>query len=541
MGNCISSSSVSAQSSMQAAHQQASIPVSFPPKVWRDIAAVATADSVLTLRQVSPEMKAAVDSLTQTNLNRINQHADSTIDLYQSNNELCSVTKDPEAQIAMARNENISPALQEFFANSLNVDVRRALARNTSLTSEAAQDRLVCDEDNLVREALAGNLNLTEEIQEELAYDDSSWVRFDLSRNPSLMMRPQRILADDDGDFILFLARVSNLTTERQQTLAQDDDAEIREALAENPNLTMELQQTLADDDAVEVRRALAGNPNLTMELQQTLADDGAEVRRALAGNCNLTPELQQTLANDDDSEVRRALAHNRNLTAEVQQMIAEDDDIWVLFELSKNPNLVVGLQQTLAQEALTLEDGSLVLEGLAENISLTTELQQTLAEDGGTEVRIALAGNRNLMTQLHQILAQDDDAEVRRVLAQTPEAHNNIDTALLDKGTHRADTLINRTLDALGITDEQLDNFASEEVEDLKCPISHRMMRDPVSTNDGHTYERAWISEWLSNHDTSPLTGLELANKDLVYNEEKAAAIVTFLERNAAQINPAN
>jgi hypothetical protein len=32
--------------------------------------------------------------------------------------------------------------------------------------------------------------------------------------------------------------------------------------------------------------------------------------------------------------------------------------------------------------------------------------------------------------------------------------------------------------------------------------------MEDPVSTLDGHTYERAAIAEWLRANDTSPATG---------------------------------
>jgi hypothetical protein len=32
--------------------------------------------------------------------------------------------------------------------------------------------------------------------------------------------------------------------------------------------------------------------------------------------------------------------------------------------------------------------------------------------------------------------------------------------------------------------------------------------MEDPVSTLDGHTYERASIEEWLRANDTSPSTG---------------------------------
>ena len=37
--------------------------------------------------------------------------------------------------------------------------------------------------------------------------------------------------------------------------------------------------------------------------------------------------------------------------------------------------------------------------------------------------------------------------------------------------------------------------------------------------TSDGQTYEKKSIEEWLAGHDTSPLTGAVLANKNLTPN----------------------
>ena len=49
-----------------------------------------------------------------------------------------------------------------------------------------------------------------------------------------------------------------------------------------------------------------------------------------------------------------------------------------------------------------------------------------------------------------------------------------------------------------------------------FRCPISQELMEDPVTTSDGHTYERREIFRWLCTHDTSPLTGAPLPNKAL-------------------------
>uniref|UniRef100_A0A0D6R3L3 RING-type E3 ubiquitin transferase n=1 Tax=Araucaria cunninghamii TaxID=56994 RepID=A0A0D6R3L3_ARACU len=47
---------------------------------------------------------------------------------------------------------------------------------------------------------------------------------------------------------------------------------------------------------------------------------------------------------------------------------------------------------------------------------------------------------------------------------------------------------------------------------DEMKCPISLDLMRDPVIVASGHTYDRASISEWLdSGHSTCPLSGQKL------------------------------
>ena len=41
--------------------------------------------------------------------------------------------------------------------------------------------------------------------------------------------------------------------------------------------------------------------------------------------------------------------------------------------------------------------------------------------------------------------------------------------------------------------------------------------MRDPYTTEDGHSYEREAIEQWLLKNDTSPMTGAKLQRKDLI------------------------
>ncbi|CAF1459470.1 unnamed protein product [Rotaria sordida] len=52
-----------------------------------------------------------------------------------------------------------------------------------------------------------------------------------------------------------------------------------------------------------------------------------------------------------------------------------------------------------------------------------------------------------------------------------------------------------------------------------LLCPISHVLFHDPVLAQDGHTYERNAIEEWIRRHGTSPMTAQPLYIKDLYPN----------------------
>ena len=83
------------------------------------------------------------------------------------------------------------------------------------------------------------------------------------------------------------------------------------------------------------------------------------------------------------------------------------------------------------------------------------------------------------------------------------------------------------------------------EDVPDLQpddipsgftCPITLSLMRDPVVTVDGHTYERAAIQKWFDAHPPtricSPATGKKLRSKNLKPNHALRKAIEEFVER---------
>ena len=66
-----------------------------------------------------------------------------------------------------------------------------------------------------------------------------------------------------------------------------------------------------------------------------------------------------------------------------------------------------------------------------------------------------------------------------------------------------------------------------------FRCPISQEIMEDPVTTSDGHTYERREIFRWLCSHNTSPLTGAPLPNKALTPAIALRQLIASFQKEN--------
>ena len=75
---------------------------------------------------------------------------------------------------------------------------------------------------------------------------------------------------------------------------------------------------------------------------------------------------------------------------------------------------------------------------------------------------------------------------------------------------------------DQLTTAQEKLSGLEQQRLEaetppHLRCPITLQRMCSPVIVADGHTFERRSIEEWLTRHNTNPLTGATLRNCALV------------------------
>ncbi|KXZ43686.1 hypothetical protein GPECTOR_83g298 [Gonium pectorale] len=65
-----------------------------------------------------------------------------------------------------------------------------------------------------------------------------------------------------------------------------------------------------------------------------------------------------------------------------------------------------------------------------------------------------------------------------------------------------------------------------------LMCPITQSVMRDPVNTATGHTYERSAIEAWLQGNDVDPMTKERLPHKTLVPAWAVKGVITELLEQ---------
>jgi len=67
---------------------------------------------------------------------------------------------------------------------------------------------------------------------------------------------------------------------------------------------------------------------------------------------------------------------------------------------------------------------------------------------------------------------------------------------------------------------------MADAPPSEYKCPITLELMDQPVIAPDGHIYEKAAIERWLSEHKTSPMTGVPMAREPLLCKTLRSAII---------------
>lgn len=80
-----------------------------------------------------------------------------------------------------------------------------------------------------------------------------------------------------------------------------------------------------------------------------------------------------------------------------------------------------------------------------------------------------------------------------------------------------------------LSLSGAVLTIFLEQQKATFICPITKKLMDDPVICSDGHTYERYDIEDWFKGKDISPSTKDPLANKNLIPNIALGQAIDAY------------
>lgn len=73
--------------------------------------------------------------------------------------------------------------------------------------------------------------------------------------------------------------------------------------------------------------------------------------------------------------------------------------------------------------------------------------------------------------------------------------------------------------------------HLSLDDIQDFHCPISWEVFKDPVILEDGFTYEKKSISEWLSKHKTSPNTNCKIYSKKLIPNKTLKSIVGLYQE----------
>ena len=74
---------------------------------------------------------------------------------------------------------------------------------------------------------------------------------------------------------------------------------------------------------------------------------------------------------------------------------------------------------------------------------------------------------------------------------------------------------------------------------EDLRCPLTLDLFCDPVTTADGHTYERVAIEEWFATGSrTSPTTNEPLTSTLLIPQHTVKKLVCAFMETRRSSVD---
>nr|GEW36026.1 U-box domain-containing protein 5 [Tanacetum cinerariifolium] len=146
-----------------------------------------------------------------------------------------------------------------------------------------------------------------------------------------------------------------------------------------------------------------------------------------------------------------------------------------------------------------------------------------------GTEY-IRIAAVKLQITSQKSIL--HERRSIKKLLRELNEEKGNIETNTIVQSqsikSRRVDFCVDREKEMSGVPPEE-----------FTCPISGKLMYDPVVIDSGRTFERMWIQKWFDEgHDICPKTKRKLLNTSLIPNTSMKDLISKWCETHRITVS---
>jgi hypothetical protein len=202
---------------------------------------------------------------------------------------------DVEVRVAVAANRNATGKMLCILAADRSEKVRYSIAKNFSVAQflkaevdiseeiDSSQmngtlEKLVNDEDDAVRGALAANQNVGDGILHKLANDPKPEVLLAVAGNRTTPLPVLRTLSLRSEPLCHAVAGNKSVPADMLDEFARHTSMRVKLAVAEHPNTGAALLDELAGNENLAVRQGVAANPSASVErLEMLLEDDETE------------------------------------------------------------------------------------------------------------------------------------------------------------------------------------------------------------------------------------------------------------------------
>ncbi|MDA8197232.1 MAG: hypothetical protein M0019_08535 [Actinomycetota bacterium] len=229
---------------------------------------------------------------------------------------------EPSIEVALVSRGSLSNELFHIISASPTSYVRSHLARRKDLTMVQLAS-LSNDVAATVREALAEDRFLPEDIETKLAQDPAKSVRYSVIRSrraSSLAISTAFEYDRDDDRMLLMIVESENVDSEILSEASSHSDYAIRIRVARHPSSPKSALWRLALDGDESIRTAVSVHPKSDDEILRHLSKDFSPlVRRGVILNPLTPDDLILDLADDPIDWVKDSILERKNLSRDLK------------------------------------------------------------------------------------------------------------------------------------------------------------------------------------------------------------------------------